>query len=61
MKSIGSALGGGCGSGVVVFAHRVAVQHGGGCFVKQATDGGGVAFYASAWVLSEGGEFGQTT
>ena len=28
-----------------------------GCFVEQATDGGGVAFYASAWVSSEGGGF----
>ena len=56
MKSIGSALGGGCGSGVIVFAHHVAVQHGGGCFVEQVTDSGGAAFYASAWVSSEGGE-----
>ena len=30
MKSIGAVNGGGCGSGFVVFAHRVGIQHGGG-------------------------------
>ena len=56
MKSIGAVNGGGCGSGVGVFAHRVAVQHGFGCFIVEATDGGGVAFYATAGVSSKGGE-----
>ena len=30
MKSIGAADGGGCGSGLVVFAHHVGIQQGGG-------------------------------
>jgi len=56
MKSIGAVNGGGCGSGVGVFAHRVAVQHGAGCFIAEATDGGGVALYPTAGVSRKGRE-----
>ena len=55
MKSIGAINGGGCGSGVGVFAHRVAVQHGVGCFIVEVTNSGGVTFYATAGVSSKGG------
>ena len=53
MKPIGAINGGGCGSGAGVFSHRVVVQHGAGCFIVEATDSGGVMFYATAGVSAK--------